>query len=165
MEQLAALGLPSGQIEGGPQGVPPCGGDDGVHLRMDRAAQFIPLSAGHIHGLPSAVAQIHAVLPPPGRAVVPGGNDLVVLDDDGSVAPPQAGGALQHRLRDVQIVVLLVDPLHGRPPFFDSIAQFVRPRKTVYILFTIGSLTAAISRGIISTCQIDGSRFPEEALS
>ena len=67
MEQLAALGLPSGQIEGGPQGVPPCGGDDGVHLRMDRAAQFIPLSAGHIHGLPSAVAQIHAVELPSGR--------------------------------------------------------------------------------------------------
>ena len=62
--------------------------------------------------LPGAAAQIHAVLPAPGGAVVAGGEDLVVADDDGSVFAPQAGGALQHALGDIQIVVFLVNPVH-----------------------------------------------------
>ena len=85
VEEGAVSGLPAGQIEGGAQGVPPGGGDDGVHLRVDRAAQLIPLAGGDVHGLPGAVAQVHAVLPPPGRAVVAGGDDLVVFYNYGTV--------------------------------------------------------------------------------
>src|SRR5699024_12748432 len=48
VEELAALGLPARQVQGGPQGVPPGGGDDGVHLRVDGAAQLVPLAAGHL---------------------------------------------------------------------------------------------------------------------
>ena len=113
MEQLAGLGLPSGQVQGGAQGVPAGGGNDGVHLRVDRAAQLIPLAAGDPHGLPGAAAQIHAVLPAPRGPVVAGGDDLIVIHDDGPIAPAQAGGALQHGLRDVQIVIFLVDASHG----------------------------------------------------
>ena len=124
MEKLAALGLTPRQVQGGPQGVPPGGGDDGVHLRVDGAAQLVPLAAGHLHGLPGAVAQVHAVPPPTGGAVVAGGDDLVVLHDDGPVAPAQAGGPLQHRLGDVQIVIFFVDALHGRalPVLFFAIS-------------------------------------------
>ena len=113
VEEAAVLGLPPGQIEGGAQGVPPGGGDDGVHLRVDGAAQLVPLAGGDVHGLPGAIAQVHAVFSAPGRAVIAGGDDLVVLDDDGPIAPAQAGGALQHRFGDVQIVILFVDAVHS----------------------------------------------------
>ena len=112
VEELPGLGLPARQVQGGAQGVPPGGRDDGVHLRVDRAAQLIALAAGHVHGLPGAVAQVHAVLPATGRAVIAGGDDLVVFDDDGSIAPPHTGGPLQHGLGDIQVIVLFVDALH-----------------------------------------------------
>src|SRR5699024_5220873 len=112
-EDGAGGGVLPRQVQGTPHHVPPGGGDDGVGLGVDAAAQLVPLSPGDPHGLPGAVAQIHAVSPAPGRPVVAGGDDLVVLDNDGAVAPAQTGGPADDRLGDVQVVVLLTDALHG----------------------------------------------------
>ena len=76
-DQLAGFGVLAGHVEGGPQHLAAGGGDDGVGLRVDGAAQLIPLPGGNVHGLPGAVAQVHAVFPPPGGAVVAGGHNLV----------------------------------------------------------------------------------------
>ena len=93
-------------------------GDDRVGLGMHAAAQLIPLAARHAHLLAHAVAEVGAVFPPAWRAVVAGRHDLVVADDDRAVLPAQAGRPLQHGLGDVQVIVLLYDPLHGAPSVF-----------------------------------------------
>ena len=112
-------GLPitAHQVQGAAHHVPAAGGDNGVGLGVDAAAQLIPLSPGDLHGLTGAEAHVHAVLPATGRTVVAGGDDLVVLHDDRAVAPAQAGGPLQHRLGDVQIVVFLADAFHRAASF------------------------------------------------
>ncbi|MPM15077.1 hypothetical protein SDC9_61443 [bioreactor metagenome] len=82
---------------------------------MDRAAQLISLARGNIHGIPGAIAQIYAVGAAAGRAVITGGHNFVIAHNDGPVAAPQAGGALQYRFRDVQIIIFLVDASHTLP--------------------------------------------------
>ena len=114
MDQLAGLGVPPGQIEGAAQNIPPGGGDNGVGLGMHAAAELIALAGGHLELLPGAAAQIDAVLAAPGRAVIAGRDDLVIADDDRAILAPQTGGAFQHALRNIQIIVLLVYPVHGR---------------------------------------------------
>ena len=127
LKQLAGLGVPPCQIERGAQGLAAGGGDDGVCLGMDAAAQLIPLAGGDAQLLPGTAAQIDAVAPSSGRTVISGGDDLVVLDDDGAVVPAEAGGTFQHCLSNVQIVVLLVHTAHchGRSlRFFIDYVQY-----------------------------------------
>ena len=52
---------------------------------MDGAAELIAFAAGNSQLLPDAVAQLVAVDPAPGCAVVAGGNDFVVADNDGAI--------------------------------------------------------------------------------
>ena len=113
-EEFAGLGVPASQVEGGAQGGAAGGRDNAVGLGMDRAAQFIPLTRGHSELLPGTAAQIGAVFPSPGGSIVASGKDLIILHDDGAIAPPQTGGALEHRIRNIQIVIFLVDPGHSR---------------------------------------------------
>ena len=40
-------------------------------------------------------------------------HSFIVLDDDGTVAPPQAGRALEHRFGNVEVIVFLADARHG----------------------------------------------------
>lgn len=116
-------------VEGGAQGLAAGGGDDGVGLGVDGAAQLVPLPGWDVQRLAGAVVQIHAVAPPAGGAVVASGDDLVALDENGPIAPAQAGGAPGHRLGDVQIVILLVDASHKRPShaFLPVYRVFRRP--------------------------------------
>ena len=79
------------------------------------SVNFPDLAARHLQRLAGAKAHVHAVFPPTGGAVVAGGNDLVVLDDDSAVDPAQTGGTLQNGLGDVQVVVLLADAVHNFP--------------------------------------------------
>ena len=58
MEKLPGGRIPAHQIQRSPCHVPPGGGDDGVGLGVDTAAQLVPLPPGYTHGLPGAVAQI-----------------------------------------------------------------------------------------------------------
>ena len=88
-----------------------------------------------------------AMIAATGGSIVAGGDNLVMLNDDGSVTAAQAGRPLRHRLGNVQIIVFLVDPLHvGFPPaFFLSIAFFCPLRKhkylrNVYICFLDGRM-------------------------
>ena len=144
----------AGHVEGGPEGLAPGGGDDGVGLRVDRAAQLVPLPRRDVQGLPGSVVQVHTVLSPPGGPVVPGGDNLIALDDDGPIVPPQAGGALRHRFRNVQVLAHLVDSSHGRSPFPDfgsSIPLFPAACKTIHILFTLSFLTAGPGSAIVIT--------------
>jgi hypothetical protein len=64
------------------------------------------------------MSQIRAVFASSGGAVVAGGNDGIILYNDGSVALSQAGGALGNGLRDIQIIVLLCNAVHNCIPFF-----------------------------------------------
>ena len=89
------------------------GGNNGVRLGMDAAAQLIALSARHTHLLAHAIAEIGAVFSSARRAVISGRDDLIVAYDDRAVLPAQARRAFEHRLGDVQIIILLYDPFHG----------------------------------------------------
>ena len=79
---------------------------------VDAAAQLIALAARHLQLHAHAPAEVGAVFSASGRAVVAGGNDLVVADNDRAILPPQTRRALQHRLGDVQIVVFFFNSLH-----------------------------------------------------
>ena len=88
-----------------------------ILLSMNGAAKLIAFARGNVQLLSRAAAEIRAVSPAAGRAVVAGGNDLVVSHDDGAVFAPQAGGAFQNGIGDVEIVVLLAGTvIHGAPP-------------------------------------------------
>ena len=73
----------------------------------------IQAAALELHG---AVPQVGTVGPAPGGAVVTGGHDLIAPDDNGAVPGHPAGGALQHGLGNVQVVIVFVNPAHGISP-------------------------------------------------
>ena len=90
--------------------------DDGIRLRMHRAAHLIPLSPRNVQLLADADAAVDAVFAAARRAVVAARDNLVVVHDDCAVTAPQAGAALQNGLRNVQIIIFFVRARHG--PFF-----------------------------------------------
>ena len=59
----------------------------------------------------SVHAEANAIISAARRAVVAGGEDLVVLDDDRAVFAPQAGRAVEHRVGNVEIVFVLAHAL------------------------------------------------------
>lgn len=89
---------------------------------MALASACTALPPGDPQLFPQADAQIAAVLPPPRRARIPGGQNLIVLDNDGAEIPAQTGAPAQHRLGDVQIIVFPVPSLHTQTPFPSRIA-------------------------------------------
>ena len=82
---------------------------------MDTAAQLIALAGGDIQPVADAVAQLGAVAAAARRAVVAGGNDLVIAHNQSAVSGAQTGGALQYGLSNVEIIVFLVDAAHWNP--------------------------------------------------
>ena len=64
---------------------------------MDGAADFIAFPARDAERFPNANAGVDAILSSARRAVIAGGDDLVVLDDDCPKVAAQAGPALRDR--------------------------------------------------------------------
>ena len=83
---------------------------------MDGTAELITFATGDGQLLPDAVAQLVAVDPAPGCAIVAGCNDFIVTDNDGAIVTAAAGGALQNGLGDVEILVCFNNAFHGIPP-------------------------------------------------
>ena len=111
VQKLAVGGAAPDEVERAADHVAPRGGDDGVGLGVDAAAELIALTARNIELLAVAVAELRAVDAAARRAVVAGGEDLVVLDDDRAVFAPQAGRAVEHRVGNVEIVFVLAHAL------------------------------------------------------
>ena len=75
--------------------------------------------------LAGADTQIAAVAPAAGRAVVAGGDDLVVSYDDCAVLPAQARGPLENGIGYIQIIILLAGTgIHAVSLLFGSGAAF-----------------------------------------
>ena len=110
-EQLVGAGIPADQIDRRADHVPPRGRDDGVRLGMDAAAQLVALAGGDVQGFAGADPQVAAVAASARRAVVAGRDDFVVAHDNGAVFPPKTGRALQNRVGDVEVIVLLAGPV------------------------------------------------------
>ena len=102
------VGFPAHKVQCGADHVPAGGGDDGVGLGVDRAAELVAFAGGDFQLLTHAAAQVRAVLATPGCAVVAGGDYLVVAHNDGAVFFAQAGGAVQHCVGNVKVVILFV---------------------------------------------------------
>lgn len=66
-------------------------GNNGIHLRMHRAAEFVSFAARNAHLLTNAGADVDAVGTTSRRTVVAGGYDDVVLDDDRAKVAAQTG--------------------------------------------------------------------------
>ena len=111
VQKLAVGGAAPDEVERAADHVAPRGGDDGIGLGVDAAAELIALTAGDVELLAVAVAELRAVDAAARRAVVAGGEDLVVLDDDCAVFAPQAGRAVEHRVGNVEIVFVLAHAL------------------------------------------------------
>ena len=112
-------GFPAHQIQGTADHIPAGGGNDGVGLGMDTAAQLVPLTGGHLEGFPAAEPQVSAVFSASGGTVVPRGDDLIVAHDDGAVPPADAGRAVEDGISDIQIVIDFVSTMvHGLTSFF-----------------------------------------------
>ena len=102
---LSGGGVLPGEVEGAAHHIPAGGGNDGVGLGMDGAAEFIAFAPGDIHQLPGAAAHIHAVFAPSGRAVVAGGDDLVIFYDNRAVAAAQAGCPADDGFGNIEVIV------------------------------------------------------------
>ena len=87
-------------------------GNNGVHLRMHRAAEFVSFAARNAHLLTNAGADVDAVGTTSRRTVVAGGYDDVVLDDDRAKVAAQTGATLECNLRHVEVVVCFVPTVH-----------------------------------------------------
>ena len=107
-DQLARGDVAPGQIDRAADALAARGGDDGVHLGVDAAAELIALAGGDAEPFADAVAEVDAV-----AAVVARGNDLVVADDERPGVRAAAGRTLQHGLRDVEVIAFLIDAPHG----------------------------------------------------
>lgn len=83
------------------------GVDDRILLRVHGIAELVTLAMRHAEVLPLAGAAVAAVLGTSRSAIVPGRYDDVVLHDDGSVVPAEAGRALRDALCDIEIVFIL----------------------------------------------------------
>ena len=110
-KQLIGSRIPPDEINGGADHIAPGSGDDGVCLRMDAAAEFVPLTGGNMQRLARADAQIAAVPAAAGRPVVAGGNNFVVADNNGAVFAPKAGGTLQNGIGNIKVIILLTRAL------------------------------------------------------
>ena len=81
---------------------------------VDRTAELIALAGGDPQRLTCARADVGAVASAARRAVIACGNDLVIAHDYRAVFAAQAGGALKHRVGNVEVIVLLACPVvHG----------------------------------------------------
>ena len=79
---LSGFGIDARHIEACADHILARGGDDRVRLGVDRAAEFIPLSARDVQFGPAANSEVRAVLASARRAVVAGGDDRIVFHDE-----------------------------------------------------------------------------------
>ena len=67
--------------------------DDSVGLRMNGAAKLVPFPTGDLKAFPDAVAQVDTVAAASGSPHIAGGNNLILIDNDSTEIPAQAGSA------------------------------------------------------------------------
>ena len=104
--QLSALGVHAHHVKRCAQHLLTGGGDDGVGLGVQRAAKLVSLTARNAQRLAHTGADVVAILASARSSVVAGGDDGIVLDDDGTVVLAQAGRSLRDGLGNIQIVVM-----------------------------------------------------------
>lgn len=83
----------------------PCSGDDGILLGMDTDADIVASAAPVMVPFPAAdAAAVHAVGDALWGAIVPGGNNPVFFDQNGTDFAAQAVGIFSNRDRDPHVV-------------------------------------------------------------
>lgn len=105
-----------GAVEGGAgDGDAHDGGlDDGVLLGVEGAAVFVTFAGAEAHALAGAAAEVGAVGHAGGCAVVAGGDDAMVFDEDGADLAAQAVGAFGDDVGDLHEIGVPVWALvHG----------------------------------------------------
>jgi len=74
------------------------GGDDRVCLSVDASAKLITLAAGDEKLFAGTKGEIDAIGTASGSAIVSGGYDLIVVNDDRTVFAAKTGGATEYRI-------------------------------------------------------------------
>ena len=108
MQELAGLGVPSDEIERSADHIPSGSRDDCVGLGVDAPAELISLPGRNAELFAITIAELRAVDSSARCAVVTGGENFIVLHDDGAIFSAQAGRASKHSVCNVQIVVFFV---------------------------------------------------------
>lgn len=85
---------------------------DGVLLGMDASAQLVPSARRYVHLLSDA-SHLLAVAGALGRTVVSGGENPLVLDDDGSDLPSQTGGSGRYQTGHLHEILVIAGSVHG----------------------------------------------------
>ena len=88
-------------IDGTANHVASSGGDDCVLFGVYSDTQFVSFALGDVQLFTFAEASVDTVGFAARRSVVAGGDDFVVIDDDGAITPAQAGAAGSHFAGDV----------------------------------------------------------------
>ena len=88
-------------IDGAANHVASSGGDDCVLFGVYSDTQFVSFALGDVQLLAFAEASVDTVGFAARRSVVAGGDDFVVIDDNRTIAPAQAGAAGGHFAGDV----------------------------------------------------------------
>ena len=97
--------------------------DDRVLLGVDAHARVVPRARRRVRGAAGTPA-VGAVADAHRRAVVPGGDDRLLDDDDRPYSPADAVRACGDRARDAHVVLVPARPLHRR-----SVSPRARGRK------------------------------------
>ena len=110
---IGFIGLKACDINCSANHVPAGGRNNRVGLGVYGYAQLVAFAFGDVHLFPFAELPVDAVGLAPGCAVVAGGYDFVMIDDDGAIAAPKAGAASGDFFGDVEIIQVLADAFHG----------------------------------------------------
>jgi hypothetical protein len=86
------------------------GMDDGVHLGVNRAAEFIFFASRNVIRLAGAVADIDAIPAPSRRPRVPAADNLIVIDYDGAEISTHTRAAASNLSGDPQVIFLFSRP-------------------------------------------------------
>jgi len=103
----------TGDINRSANHVPAGSRNDGIGLGVYGYAQLVAFAFGDVHLFPLTELTVDAVGLAPGCAVVSGGDDFVMVDDDGAVAATEAGAPPGDFFGDVEIIQVFADAFHG----------------------------------------------------
>ena len=100
------------QVQRGADQVAACSREHGVLFSVNRCAVAVVAAVVRLVGARAYVVDVAAVDSAAGRAIVAGGDDLIVLDDDAAILAFQAGAAGGYFHGDFEVIAVFADAFH-----------------------------------------------------
>lgn len=109
---IGLIGLKACDINRSANHVPAGGRNNRVGFGVNGYTEFVAFPFGYVHLFPLTELTVDAVRFAAGSAVVAGGYDFIMIDDDGAIAAPKAGAASGNLFGNVEIILVFADAFH-----------------------------------------------------